>query len=402
MTKNRFLSINFLILVGTVLGVITGLSHIPFLFHAADSISKIIVNLLSLISIPMIFLSIVSTISGMQNMDEIKLLGKEVLKYTILTTIIAASIGLILFIIINPAQSGIGLRGLIESAGEGEGYLSVVLSMFPSNVVKTFNDGNVMGVVFIALGLSLSILTLPTKNKDILHDIFSSLFAAILKITTVIIYLMPVAVWAFISIFIHNLAGQDWNNINSLFWYVITVLLANVIQGLIVLPLFLLFKGISPIRAFKGMSQALTVAFFSRSSGAALPITMQNAQQNLGVSERVSKFTLPLCSTINMNACAAFILITVLFIGTINGVYFSWIDMIMWIFIATIAAIGNAGVPMGCYFLSSALLVAMKIPINILVVILPLYAFIDMVETALNVWSDSVVALVVDKELKAK
>jgi Na+/H+-dicarboxylate symporter len=338
----------------------------------------------------------------MQNMDEIKLLGKEVLKYTILTTIIAASIGLILFIIINPAQSGIGLRGLIESAGEGEGYLSVVLSMFPSNVVKTFNDGNVMGVVFIALGLSLSILTLPTKNKDILHDIFSSLFAAILKITTVIIYLMPVAVWAFISIFIHNLAGQDWNNINSLFWYVITVLLANVIQGLIVLPLFLLFKGISPIRAFKGMSQALTVAFFSRSSGAALPITMQNAQQNLGVSERVSKFTLPLCSTINMNACAAFILITVLFIGTINGVYFSWIDMIMWIFIATIAAIGNAGVPMGCYFLSSALLVAMKIPINILVVILPLYAFIDMVETALNVWSDSVVALVVDKELKAK
>ncbi|HJM68785.1 MAG TPA: dicarboxylate/amino acid:cation symporter [Candidatus Babeliales bacterium] len=400
MTKNRFLSINFLIFIGTVLGVITGFSNMPFLFSTASVISEIIINLLSLISIPMIFLSIISTISGMQNLDEIRVLGKAVLKYTIFTTIIAASIGLLLFIIINPAQSGLGLREIVESAGESKGYLAVVLDMFPSNVVKTFNDGNVMGVVFIALGLSLSILTLPKKNKDVLHDFFSSLFAAILQITTVLIYVMPVAVWAFIAIFIHNIQGQDWKNLQSIGWYIVTIVAANLIQGFIVLPILLMFKGISPIRAFRGMSQALTVAFFSRSSGAALPIALQNAQKNLGISARVAKFTFPLCSTINMNACAAFILITVLFIGTINGVVFTWSDMLMWIFIATIAAIGNAGVPMGCYFLSSALLVAMKVPINILVVILPIYAFIDMIETAINVWSDSVVALVVDKELK--
>lgn len=400
MTKSRFLSINFLIFIGTVLGIITGISNVPFLFNAADAISKIIINLLSLISIPMIFLSIISTISGMQNLDEIKLLGKAVLKYTILTTVIAAAIGLLLFILINPAQSGLGLRGIMEITGETQGYLTVVLNMFPSNFVKTFNDGNVMGVVFIALGLSLSILALPTKNKDILHDFFSSLFAAILQITTVLIYAMPVAVWAFIALFVHNIQGHNWNNLQSLGLYVITIIAANLIQGFIVLPILLMFKGISPIKAFRGMSQALTVAFFSRSSGATLPITLQNAQHNLGISPRVAKFTLPLCSTINMNACAAFILITVLFIGTINGVVFTWTDMVMWVFIATIAAIGNAGVPMGCYFLSSALLVAMNIPINILVVILPIYAFIDMIETAINVWSDSVVALVVDKELK--
>lgn len=400
MTVSRFLSINFLIFVGCVLGLLTGFAHIPFLFDLADGISKIIVNLLSLISIPMIFLSILSTISGMQNIEEIKQLGKKVLKYTIGTTIVAAFIGLILFLIINPAQSGMDLREVIESVGETKGYFALVLDMFPSNAVKTFNDGNVLGVVMIALGLSLATLSLPTKNKDILHDLFSSLFMAVLHVTSAIIYLMPVAVWAFIALFFKNIAGQDWAHINSLILYVITILLANLIQGLIVLPVMLLWKGFSPLRVMKGMSQALTVAFFSRSSGAALPLTMKNAQDNLGVSERVSKFTLPLCSTINMNACAAFILITVLFIGTINGIQFTWIDMIMWVFIATIAAIGNAGVPMGCYFLSSALLVAMKIPINILVVILPIYAFIDMLETAVNVWSDSCVALVVDKELK--
>jgi len=100
-----------------------------------------------------------------------------------------------------------------------------------------------------------------------------------------------------------------------------------------------------------------------------------------------------------MNACAAFILTTVLFVSMSNGVVYSPLEMIMWIFVATIAAIGNAGVPMGCYFLSSAFLAAMNVPLNILGVILPFYTLIDMLESAINVWSDSCVATVVYKEL---
>jgi Na+/H+-dicarboxylate symporter len=101
-----------------------------------------------------------------------------------------------------------------------------------------------------------------------------------------------------------------------------------------------------------------------------------------------------------MNGCAAFILTTVLFVSMSNGMVFSPAEMVGWIFIATIAAVGNAGVPMGCYFLSSAFLAAMNVPLNILGVILPFYTIIDMVETAINVWSDSCVATIVDKDFK--
>jgi len=102
-----------------------------------------------------------------------------------------------------------------------------------------------------------------------------------------------------------------------------------------------------------------------------------------------------------MNACAAFILTTVLFVSMSNGIAFTGPEMFLWIFIATIAAIGNAGVPMGCYFLASAFLAAMNVPLNILGVILPFYTMIDMLESAINVWSDSCVAAVVDKEVAA-
>jgi Na+/H+-dicarboxylate symporter len=99
-----------------------------------------------------------------------------------------------------------------------------------------------------------------------------------------------------------------------------------------------------------------------------------------------------------MNGCAAFILATGLFVAASNGFTFTLLQMLGWVFIATIAAIGNAGVPMGCYFLTTALLAAMNIPVEMMGIILPFYTFLDMVETSLNVWSDASVALIVDKE----
>lgn len=101
-----------------------------------------------------------------------------------------------------------------------------------------------------------------------------------------------------------------------------------------------------------------------------------------------------------MNGCAAFILITTLFVSASNGANFSIIQTLPWILISTLAAIGNAGVPMGCYFLTSALLVGMNMPLHVLGMILPLYTFFDMVETCLNVWSDSCITAIVDKEIQ--
>jgi Na+/H+-dicarboxylate symporter len=141
------------------------------------------------------------------------------------------------------------------------------------------------------------------------------------------------------------------------------------------------------------------VAFFTKSSSAALPMAIRCAQDNMKMAPKVANFTLPLCTTINMNGCAAFILTTVLYVAMSYGMVFTPIEMVLWIFIATLAAVGNAGVPMGCYFLASAFIAAMDVPMTIMGIILPFYTMIDMLESAINVWSDSCVAAVVDKKV---
>jgi len=363
-------------------------------------VSKLFVNMLELLSVPLIFLSIVATISGMKSFDEMRLLGKKVLKYTLLTTIVSATIGLLLFLLINPA-SVIDVMSQTTSHGTSAtgSYVSFISNMIPSNIVKLFGEnGNVTAIVFFALLVSFAILKLPKENKSFLHKLFSSLFATMLQIAHFVILLLPIGVFGFVTQLFYNLKTQQ-GDLSHLMWYSVCVLLANVVQGVIVLPTLLWYKGISPFTYFKHVSEALTMAFLSKSSNTALPLSLSCATKRAGISERVASFTLPLCSTINMNGCAAFMLITVLFVSMSHGMTFSLFEMIMWIFIVTAAAVGNAGVPMGCYFLASAFLTGMDVPLYLLGAILPLYTFFDMVETALNVWSDLVVAAVVDKEL---
>ena len=188
----------------------------------------------------------------------------------------------------------------------------------------------------------------------------------------------------------------------SLGKYVAVILGGNAIQFFIVLPLFLLSRGINPVRALGKMMPAVLMALFTKSSAATLPVTMQTAEERMGVQRKVSRFVLPICTTINMNGCAAFILVTSLFLMQNGGMPLPWTTMILWLFISVLSAVGNAGVPMGCYFLTLSLMSGIGAPIGIMGIILPIYTVIDMIETAENVWSDSCVCAMVDKAVRSK
>lgn len=391
-------TLNSFILYGALLGILTGM-YAEFLLSAAHAVSYVVINLLKLISLPLLFFSITATISGMSDIQEMRFIGTKVVKYTLITTIIAAVVALILFLVIDPVKADLVCQG--ATVDDFGGYFDFMCKLIPSNVVQPFAENNVIGMMLIAVALSLATLTLPTENKLLLNMFFSSFFAALLRITQVLVYSIPVAVWAFTALFMYNIKTEHINTITQLALYLLCILAANFIQAFIVLPFFLKLKGYKPFECMRKMSPALSVAFFSRSSNVALPLTMEYTQRTFHVSPKIANITLPLCATINMNACAAFILITVMFVAQSNGMVFSLFDMLLWVLIATIAAIGNAGVPMGCYFLSGALLAAMNVPLDILGVILPLYALIDMFETAVNVWSDSCVAAMVQKEIQA-
>lgn len=396
----KYFSFNMLLGWATALGLLSGYLNIEAINAVASAISGIFINLLKLVSLPIIFLSIVSTACSMSGMGEIRVLGTKVAKYTFLTTIIAATIALCLYLLLDPVNGQVvanAAAAVTETASQQNGYFHYLVQTIPSNIVQPFVENNVIGVLIIAMGLSFAILTLPNESRTVLHSFFSSLYGAVMKITSWIVQLMPIAIWGFITLFIRDLQGGL--EAKSIALYLTVVVLANVIQAIVVLPALLKSKGISPIATFKGMFPALSVAFFSKSSSGALPMAMKCAEENVGVSRKVASFSLPLCTTINMNGCAAFILTTVLFVSMSNGMTYSGVEMVAWIFIATIAAIGNAGVPMGCYFLASAFLAAMNVPLNILGIILPFYTLIDMLESAINVWSDSCVAVIVEKEV---
>ncbi len=388
---------NMRILVATVVGLGAGYLSYPEIDIAAQVISDVFINLLKLVSLPIIFLSIVSTASSMENLTEIKVLGKMVIRYTLLTTVIAAAVALFLFVVIDPVQSIQAASAESEAVTQQGAYVNYLLNSIPSNFVKPFSEHQVISVLFLAILLSFAMLSLPEPQRKVLGNLFTSLYAALMKITSWIIQLMPLAIFAFLVLFFRDF--RNGLEMKSLALYLACVVGANLIQGALVLPAFLKLNGVSPIKMIRGMMPALSVAFFTKSSSGALPMAIRCAQENVKMAPKVANFTLPLCTTINMNGCAAFILITVLYVSMSHGIAFSPFEMVLWIFIATLAAVGNAGVPMGCYFLASAFLAAMDVPMVIMGIILPFYSMIDMLESALNVWSDSCVAAVVDKKV---
>lgn len=370
------------------------------IFEVAKLFSDIFISLLKLISLPLVFLSIVSTISGLKDSIEIKALVKKTLFYTLLTTITAAFVALSFYLLIDPVRKNF-INNTIESAnGSGHSYFSYLKSLIPSNFVQVFLENNIIGSILIAFLMGGAIISLAKEKQDILHQVFSALFDALLKIAQMLLRFIPLAVWSFITCFLYELKGG--NELYSLLWYFVCIMSANFVQAFLILPLIMWYKGISPIQTLKGVMPALTLAFFSKSSSATLPTTIDCVQNKLNVPKKISSFVLPICTTINMNACAAFILITVMFVAEMNGYTFSLSEMFIWIFLATGAAIGNAGVPMGCYFMATSYLVSMDVPLHIMGLILPIYTIIDMFETAINVWSDICITRIIDKEYSSE
>jgi len=400
--KQALSSKGILMLLALALGVASGLLGGSFIQETATIVSDIYIKFLKLISTPLVFLSICSTISSIERFGEARFLGSRVIFYTLLTTLIAAVIGLGLFIILQPR---IGIEGLasfdLKTSPTIGNYKEFLMGILPSNIIEVFLNNNVIGAMMIAFLVGFAVLRLESPKKDFMKTLFASLFDVLIKVTESILIFLPLAIWAFVTLFIKEQATPN-GAFNVLTVYFLTVLSANLIQALVVLPILLKMKGYAPLTVMRAYLPALSMAFFTKSSNATLPTTLHCAQVNSKLSKKVSNFSLPLCVTCNMNACAAFILITTLFVASSHGITFSPVELILWTTLATIAAVGNAGVPMGCYFLTGAFLNAMDVPLTIMGLILPLYALLDMVETAVNVWSDGVIAAVVEMDVKRK
>ncbi len=377
------------------LGIASGMSDITILKDVGLMVSDLFIKIFKCISLPIISLSIIVTLANYKTDGFMKTVWQRTIKYTFMTTLVAASISCILYLIINPSTVQVNLVAHAKDATTNLGYLGYLTNIIPTNLLSPFLEQQVMGVLLLSIGIGFAVRQIPEEeSRETLIRFFRGAHGMFLVMTRWIITIIPIGLFGFITSTVVQLrSGMDIKGIGE---YLLIIVLANLIQGFVVLPLWLKMNGVRPFAAMKAMSPALSVAFFSKSSVGTLPVTMNTIEKNLNVKPEISRFVLPLCTSINMNGCAAFIFATVIYLMQSHGMPISLATMGLWVFIATIAAIGNAGVPMGCFFLSVSLLSSMNVPITLMGVILPFYGLIDMLETALNVWSDASVTKIVN------
>jgi Na+/H+-dicarboxylate symporter len=372
----------------------------PLLYQICSKGSDLFIRFLKLLCIPIIFFSIATTISDLSSLKDTKHDLLQILTYTLLTTVVSALIGLLIFLVVLPDNSQLGHtlenQNAVVSTASLDNFLTHVESLVPTSLLEPFISGNIISVVFLAFLLGWSATYLPRREKHVFRQFLSTGYTLMITIVQKLVKIMPFIALVFIILLIHDI--KDMSHVGHLILYLAAIVAANLIQALIVLPSLLFAHGISVKDSFRGILPALTLAFFSKSTSASLPLSMQCAEENLGVKKNVSRFTFPICTAINMNGCAAFILVTSLFILRENGIPLEAGDYVLWVFIATVAAIGNAGIPMGCFFLTTAILTSMNINVDLLGAIFPFYMLLDMLESAVNLWSDTCVTLIVNKK----
>ena len=392
-----------------VVGAILGLLGINWLNEVMNFVATVYTRLFQLLAVPTIVLAVISTFATFGSKGSGKIFGRTLI-YTLLTTFAAAAVGAILYVLIVPGNlpvesvAGVDLKNISQEAEISKQfqpsvtYSEHILSVIPNNIVKPFLEGNVLSLLLLAFAIGIGLSKLPeSENKAVVIKGLLGLQELLFLLIRWLIWTLPLGIVAFSA----QLSAQVSAGVvaDSIGKYVLVVLGGNVIQFFIVLPLFLLARGLNPVHVLGRMMPAVLMALFTKSSAATLPVTMDTAENRLGIRKNVARFVLPICTTINMNGCAAFILVTSLFVMQQGGTPLTWTTILLWILISVISAVGNAGVPMGCYFLTLSLMSGVGAPIAILGIILPIYTIIDMVETAENVWSDSCVAAIVDKEL---
>ncbi len=397
--KRRLFTIGFYGLC-LILGVGFGLLNNASVNAIMDFIATIFTRLFSFIAVPIIALALISTLAKLGKDSSSGKLFVRTIFYTLSTTIVAALVGAVLFWVIAPANVPSELLGGVEVApAQATSYLDHILAVIPNNILQPFVSGNVLSVLLISAAVGIALAVMPHNERR------SALLNAILGLQDVlfvlirwILAILPIGIMGFTAKLVTELGHGII--LGSIAAYFVVVLASNFIQMLLVLPGFLISRGLNPLKVARGMFPALVVAFFSKSSAGTLPVTMASAEDNCHVNPKVSRFVLPICTTINMNGCAAFILITSLYLMQNAGIEITLGTTVAWILIATIAAVGNAGVPMGCYFLTLSLMSSMHVPVLLMGIILPVYAIIDMIETCENVWSDASVANMVNQDLK--
>ena len=421
------------ILIALVLASVTALT-LRALFGGADETSSggklvlgalescqfvgnLFMRALKMIIVPLIVTAVVSGITGMKGVQGFGRLGLKTMAFYLTSSLAAIIVGLLLVNLIQPglvngkpneailaafeenkAKTDPADIAKVEAASQREGkdFLSLFEAMLPENVVFAASEnGQLLGVIVFSILFAIATTQLPGAMGENVRDFFIAANEAMIIVTTWIMAVAPIGVYALILPVIYE-AGLDI--FLQLGKYFFTVLLALSVHFAIILPLALKFIGkVDPIAHFKAVRPALLVAFSTSSSFATLPVTMRAIQENAGVSKRIASFTLPLGSTINMNGTALYECVAVIFVAQVMGIHLGLGAQFFIVVAALLTSIGVAGIPSASLVAILLILKNSGIP-NAEVAVVTLLAvdrLLDMSRTAVNVYSDCCAAVII-------
>ncbi len=378
-------------LTALTLGVILGAifkENILFL----DIVGKGYMSLIKMIVVPLVMVSLITSIVRLKNLD------------TLGTTGIAAAIGIVVAKVFNLGQ-GLTFPGAEEFvAREIPTFTQVLVDMLPSNPIASIVDNRIIPIVIFSLFVAIALVTEdninPTKAKPF-KDFVLSAHTIVSRITQIVLKFIPYGVFALIA---KAVASNGLETIKSLIWVIAAVYIAAILQFIVVYtPLIAFVAKKNPLKFFKGIFPAQTMAFTSQSSYGTLPVTIKSLVEGAGVSENIASFVAPLGSTIGMNACGGlYPAIVAIFVANVFNVDMTIYSYALIVLTTIVSSIGIAGVPGSATMSTTVVLATLGLPIEGMAMIIAVDSIIDMMRTATNVTGSAVAALVVDETEKRK
>jgi proton glutamate symport protein len=355
---------------------------------------QLFLKLLKMVIMPLIFASVVMSIAGFDDPAHMRRLGLRTMLYYGTTTMVAVGLGVVVVNVFQPGM-GISLEAAKASGKEPMGATDLLLSMVPENIFDALTqNGSVLSVIVFAILLGVAVVTLGEQAKGV-KSFFAGLNEAMMRMTSWVMALAPVGVWALMSI---TFSEVGWDAVQSLGLYMVTVVVGLGLHAGVVLPgAYAWFTGRSALRFLKAMSPALLTAFSTASSSATLPTTMKCIERRAGVPLHVSRFTLPLGATVNMDGTALYESVAAIFIAQAYGVHLGFDAQLIVFATATLAAIGAAGVPGAGLVTLLVVLEAVNLPLEGYGLIVAVDRLLDMCRTTVNVWGDMCGAVIVAK-----
>ena len=392
------------LVLGVTGGVLLGDSY-SIWGNFINGIGNIFLHAVNMIVIPLVFLS---TALGISTMGDSKSMGRIAAKtfgFFILTAIVAASLGVVITSVLRP---GYGTHGCAMEVGEilndaqqssQTTLMDRIADIVPNNIFEAFSNWEILPIILFSILLGYFVIHINEERQRTVNATFEAFNDAIMKMTTAIIRLAPIGIFAIVMALVGKQAGnidEMRSNLLSLAFFVIVVWIALIVMGGMVLPLMVgMMAHVSPLRHLKQIYSALMVAFSTSSSYSALPLIISDAKEKFGVSNNIASFTVPLGITFNKVGTIIYECVAVIFVAQAVGMELSAAQQVSLIGASIVTVLGAPSVPMAGVVVLAILLNAMGLPTDYIGMFMAIDILCDMPKTLLNAYSVSCSAIIV-------